>query len=152
MTDRPATRGTVGTDVDVSLVVAVWRLARRLRVDAERAALTGTGLALPDYVVLHLVHVQPDVRVMEVSRQTGIAKATLSDVLAKLRRKGLISGRRGEGDRRTVALTCTPAGSAVVDRIEAVLRASDVACIRAHHELRALCRAVERRLDDLTLR
>lgn len=139
-------------DTDASMVVAMWRLARRLRVNAERRALAGTGLTLPDYVVLHLVHVQPDVNVMEVSRQVGIARATLSDILAKLRRRDLISRHRPAGDRRLAALTCTPAGDALVDRVDAALRRSEIAYVRRHSDLRGLCEALERHLGDLGLR
>ncbi|MGI5243059.1 MarR family winged helix-turn-helix transcriptional regulator [Dactylosporangium sp. CA-139066] len=152
MTSREALPGLAVADADTSMVVAVWTLARRLRANAERRALAGTGLTLPDYVVLHLIHVQPDVNVMEVSRQAGIARATLSGILAKLRRKDLVSRRTPVDDRRLAALVCTPDGDALVDRVEATLRTSDVTYIRRHGDLRGLCEAVERHLGDLGLR
>ncbi|MET7402834.1 MarR family winged helix-turn-helix transcriptional regulator [Dactylosporangium sp. NPDC005572] len=136
---------TMGT---APVAVAVWRLARRVRTNAERVVLAGTGLTLPDYAVLQLIRTRPDVRVAEVCRQVAVAKATLSDILAKLIRRGFISRRRPPADRRTVVLACTPAGAAMVQTLNAAMRAAGASLVNGDEELLELCAVLARRLDD----
>ncbi|MGI5243243.1 MarR family winged helix-turn-helix transcriptional regulator [Dactylosporangium sp. CA-139066] len=131
------------------LVVAAWHLARRARANAERAVLAGSGLTVPDYVVLHLVHSQPQVRVLDLCRQIAVAKATLSDILTRLSRRGLISRERPLSDRRTVVLSCTPAGRDLLTETAAAMRTADAAYVHANDDLIALCAALGVRIAEL---
>ena len=143
----PANTGDGGAAVP--LVVAAWHLARRVRANAERGVLAGSGLTLPDYAVLYLIHSQPQVRVLDMCRQVAVAKATLSDILAKLGRRGFITRERPQADRRTVVLSCTPAGSDLVTEMAAAMRTTDAAYVHAHHDLVTLCAALGVRIAEL---
>lgn len=50
-------------------------LASRAAGPSQRRArvLVGSGLTSPDHVVLHLIHAQPQVRVLDVGRQVAVA-------------------------------------------------------------------------------
>ncbi|WP_432973568.1 MarR family winged helix-turn-helix transcriptional regulator [Dactylosporangium sp. CA-233914] len=136
-------------DTAVPLVVAVWHLARRVRSNAERVVLAGSGLTVPDFVVLHLISSQPQVRVLDLCRQIAVAKATLSDILAKLSRRGFVSRERPATDRRTVVLSCTPAGRALVAEMAESLRVADRTYVRDNDDLIVLCAALSAGIAEL---
>jgi DNA-binding MarR family transcriptional regulator len=144
---EPANPGS--GDIAVPLVVAAWHLARRARANAERVVLAGSGLTVPDYLVLYLVHSQPQVQVLDLCRQIAVAKATLSDILTKLSRRGLISRERPSSDRRTVALSCTPAGRDLLAETAAAMHAADAAYVHANDDLIAVCATLGARIAEL---
>ncbi|MGD9539207.1 MAG: MarR family winged helix-turn-helix transcriptional regulator [Alphaproteobacteria bacterium] len=69
-------------------------------------------------------------RLDEVASALGVTAPTASDAVAVLVAKGLVSRNRSPDDRRAIALSLTPAGTALADRVAAwpdfLLRALDV--------------------------
>jgi DNA-binding MarR family transcriptional regulator len=72
------------------------------------------GLTLPQLRVLFQLRAQPGITTNVLARRLGLTTPTVSGLVDKLARAGLVErGRRAE-DRRLVPLTLTDAGASVV--------------------------------------
>ena len=78
------------------------------------------------FAVLLSVHQNPGISQTDLVRMTGIDRSTLTEILRRLGRRGLIRRERQPEDRRTNALHLTGAGeSAMRAAIDAVERAQE---------------------------
>jgi DNA-binding MarR family transcriptional regulator len=77
---------------------------------------------------LLLVHHHPGITQNEVSRKTGIDKASASKGLARLEQLGYLARVPGRIDRRVRRLYLTGAGTALIPAIKASLRLVTEAC------------------------
>ena len=76
------------------------------------------------FAVLLSVHQNPGVSQTDLVRMTGIDRSTLTEILRRLGRRGLIRRERQPGDRRTNALHLTADGRRTMEAaIDAVERA-----------------------------
>jgi DNA-binding MarR family transcriptional regulator len=103
-------------DLEQRFRTSYWTLVHyvetlRLRVWEER------GLTLPQLRVLFQIRAQPGTTTNALARQLGLTAPTVSGLVDKLARAGLVArGRRSE-DRRLVPLTLTEDGTATVGEI-----------------------------------
>ncbi|WP_459986182.1 MarR family winged helix-turn-helix transcriptional regulator [Nocardioides sp. AN3] len=94
----------------------------RARLHAEQAVVTGKQ-TLSQLSVLGRVADAGDITVGELARVEHISQQSASEIVAALRRQGLITSRIDPLDRRRALLDITPAGS---DLIEAILQRRSV--------------------------
>lgn len=98
-------------------------LARRWRAVADRAV-AGFGLSdATGWVLLHIGRLGDGVRQTELAGALDIQGASLVRLIDQLERAGLVERRIDAGDRRVNHIFLTPAGEAMVVRIERALRA-----------------------------
>jgi DNA-binding MarR family transcriptional regulator len=135
----------------------LWKLVHALDVRSKRMAKT-LGVTGPQRLVIRVVgqygKVQPSAR--DIATTLGIHPSTLTGVLSRLERDGLLERRVDEGDRRRALFQLTPAGKRV-DRarrgtVEAAVRRAlgraDETTIAATLEMVALLVAELSRTDD----
>lgn len=84
---------------------------RRLQVWEER------GLTLPQLRVLFYVRAHPGTTTNALATTLGLTTATISGLVDKLVRAGLIERRQNADDRRVIPLWLTPEGQATVGEI-----------------------------------
>jgi DNA-binding MarR family transcriptional regulator len=94
----------------VELVFAMW----------TRAKLTPRQLA-----VLMTIDKREGLNQTELMERTGIDRSTLSDVVRRLRRKGLIQRRRNRNDARAMCATLTDEGRRLLGAVMPVAVAVD---------------------------
>ena len=103
---------TPPADPDVALIArAVLTLARRLR--AERPPRSVTPAALGLLATLHRLGPRP---AADLARAERLQPQSLSRLIARLDRDGLIARSPGEDDLRTLVIAITPAGRRVLKR------------------------------------
>ena len=86
---------------------------RRLSADLERE-----GLSAPGFTVLVLLRQQGGSRELrDLRRRLGTSKASATEVVNTLVERGLATRARLATDRRAVAVTATPLGAEIVDRL-----------------------------------
>ena len=106
---------------------AVGHLLRRSQQRAVDLFVEEVGEDGPtprQFAVLLTVHQKPGVSQTDLVRTTGIDRSTLTEILRRLGRRGLIRRERQPQDRRTNALHLTPDGRrAMESAIDAVERA-----------------------------
>lgn len=72
------------------------------------------GLTPGRFSLLVLLKANPGINQTDLSRGVGVDKSTLTPALDQLERKGLIQRQRTTADRRTYALSLSPAGEALL--------------------------------------
>ena len=126
----PANDVTVRPDADnYDLHGAVGHLLRRSQQRAVDLFVEEVGEDGPtprQFAVLLSVHQNPGISQTDLVRMTGIDRSTLTEILRRLGRRGLIRRERQAGDRRTNALHLTVEGlTAMESAIDAVERAQE---------------------------
>ena len=126
----PANDITVQPDADnYDLHGAVGHLLRRSQQRAVDLFVEEVGEDGPtprQFAVLLSVHQNPGISQTDLVRMTGIDRSTLTEILRRLGRRGLIRRERQAGDRRTNALHLTVEGlTAMESAIDAVERAQE---------------------------
>lgn len=100
----------MGTD-EAIIVRATMRFVRRLRQAAPSNELTGGGLAL-----LATLHRGGPMSAATLARNEGLQPQSLSRLLARMARDGLIERASDTIDRRRQAITVTRHGMAALNR------------------------------------
>ncbi len=101
------------------LTVAAGRVSRRF----ARLYEAETGLSIPEWRVLaHLVQAG-SVSVRDIHARVDMDKSKVSRAAARLEEAGLVQKQEHDTDRRLVALSLTPEGEAVMERLTAIAAA-----------------------------
>ncbi len=115
----------------------LWELAHALNVQSKRMA-RQLGVTGPQRLVIRMVGQTPDIMASEIADILGMHPSTLTGILARLERQGLIQRRIDSEDRRRQRFRLTPAGH----RIDRERRGTVEASVR-----RALGRAERATID-----
>lgn len=84
-------------------------------------ALMYFGLRLPQYRVLDVLDKSGKITVSDLSRNMNVSRATMSVLIAKLQKSGLIESLDNRLDKRSFYLLLTPAGLAKFKSAEAAV-------------------------------
>ena len=103
------------------------RLAQEASFAAFARRVGDSGLKPGHFAALMLIHENPGLSQTALGAAMGRDKSTLTPKLAELERRGLVRRGRAPGDRRSYALSLTPAGEEAL----AVLRQHAAAHDRA---------------------
>jgi MarR family transcriptional regulator, 2-MHQ and catechol-resistance regulon repressor len=128
-----------------ALVRAEANLTRRLAADLERIGVSATGYTM--LVLLTSAGGRLELRTMR--RRLGASKATATEVLDTLEKRGFIGHSRLESDRRAVSVALTEAGYNLVTHAfpahaERVREAFGVLDETEKRQLADLCRKLDR--------
>ena len=110
----------VEAPLDDAVLRAIRRIFQRVAEHSRQLA-RDTGLTVPQILVLKAV-ATGEPTVGQVSALVHQSPATVSRIVDRLERGGLIARRRGSADRRQVRLTLTPEGVAQVATLPAPLQ------------------------------
>jgi DNA-binding MarR family transcriptional regulator len=148
-------------------VVYALKRAFHSSLRAGRAVLGEVGVTPARFDVLFAL---TDGRVVKTQRglrqALGVCRATMSETLGELERRGWIARERDVDDRRTHRVSLTPAGRALFERaydaavgdgvvpraVEAALAETCFGSFEAQESLEYLCRAVRRFFGDTAVR
>lgn len=109
-----------GTPVEgIGIVTRVWRLAKLFGDDRRRVlAAAGADPATLDLLsVLRRSGPSYQLTTAEITERTRVTKGAISQRVARAERQGLVKRARPAKGSRTVAVTLTPAGHALVERL-----------------------------------
>jgi len=101
------------------LTVAAGRVSRRF----ARLYEAETGLSIPEWRVLAHLAQAGSVSVRDIHARVDMDKSKVSRAAARLEEAGLVQKQEHETDRRLVAMSLTPAGEAVMQRLAAIAAA-----------------------------
>lgn len=90
------------------------RVARELRKETSHLGITGGQATL-----LWQVAENPGIGLRALAELEGIATPTVSGLIDRLQRAGLVTRERSQTDRRRIGLTITPAGSELLVAVRA---------------------------------
>jgi MarR family 2-MHQ and catechol resistance regulon transcriptional repressor len=128
-----------------ALMRAEANLTRRLAADLERIGVSATGFTM--LVLLTSAGGRLELRTMR--RRLGASKATATEVLDTLEKRGFVSRSRLESDRRAVAVALSQAGYNLVTHAfpahaERVREAFGMLDETEKRQLADLCRKLDR--------
>ncbi|MEQ1618071.1 MAG: MarR family transcriptional regulator [Terricaulis sp.] len=95
------------------------------------AQLVNDAVTLRQFTVLAAAAAAPNCAQRDLARSTGIDRSTLSDLLARLEKRGLIARAASTRDARSVVIRTTPAGDAALRQATKHARAADAAILDA---------------------
>lgn len=110
----------------MGLVAHLSRIANNARIHLERVVLRDEGLRWTAFDALTVICARRQVEVRALAAELGIAKPTLSELAGGLVARGLVRRVTPSNDRRRVLLCPTLAGVALVDRVQARVRAEEI--------------------------
>ena len=87
----------------------LWDLVHALAVRSKRMGRT-LGVTGPQRLVIRVLGQSPDATAREISDILGLHPSTLTGVLARLEKQGMIQRKVDRVDRRRVRFRLTPAG------------------------------------------
>lgn len=90
------------------------RVVHALRV-ATRASERSFGLSAAQLFVLRQIALAPGVSMTHLARRTRTTQSSVSEVVARLVRRGFVDRHPAASDRRRAQLSLTPAGTALLD-------------------------------------
>ncbi|MFU8858071.1 MAG: MarR family winged helix-turn-helix transcriptional regulator [Deferrisomatales bacterium] len=105
--------GTLGERVEEEVVVALRRIARAASLHSRHIQQT-YGLTSPQLFVLRELARREGATGAELARAASLSPATVTGILDRLERRGLIDRVRSEEDRRRVLTRVTQAGRALL--------------------------------------
>lgn len=106
-------KSALATPVLDDLICFDLYAASRQVTSAYRPILGELGLTYPQYLVLVVLGAHEEMLIKDVGRELRLDHATLSPLLRRLERDGLLTRRRSADDERAVVVALTDAGRAV---------------------------------------
>ena len=143
-------KSSLATPVLDDLICFDLYAASRQVTAAYRPILGELGLTYPQYLVLVVLGAREEMLIKDVGRELRLDHATLSPLLRRLERDGLLTRRRSADDERAVVVALTDEGRAVHARFgEVHCRIAEALGITAEQadELRSLLRGLTAQLD-----
>jgi len=110
----PAERPGATSELANELRPILLRLARELRKETVHLGITGGQATL-----LWQISENPGIGLRALAEREGSATPTVSGLVDRLQRAGLVARVRSETDRRRVGLTITPAGASLLVAVRA---------------------------------
>lgn len=151
-------RARVGDlDLDYGALAAVsnvYRVANAVRSHMEQTVLREDDLSWTSFQVLWVLWIWGDQETRQVAAECGIAKGTLTGVVARLEERGLVARAAHPSDGRLVVVGLTNAGQRLIRRLFPRFNAQEAAVTHRlddaqRRQLAHLLREVLRSVDDL---
>jgi len=117
--------------VEEQVIVALRRITRAIDLHS-RLLLQKNGLTIPQLVTLQATQRLQPINVGALARHIHLGPATVTGILGRLEKRGLVSRARGDLDRRSVVVQLTADGAKLVAEAPSLLQD------RFHHELAKL--------------
>lgn len=103
------------------VLVSIRRIIRAIDLHS-RMLLQTYGLTAPQLAVLQTLAQMKEVTVGELARQVHLSQGTVTGVLQRLEKRGLVTRARGDRDRRLIWVQATPAADELLENRPSVLQ------------------------------
>lgn len=88
----------------------------------SKSLLRRVGLTMPQLIILQYVHSQTEVSVGRIAKNNHLGDATVTGILERLEKRGLLLKRKSRRDRRSVLISITEQGVALLQRAPPVMQ------------------------------
>lgn len=107
---KPDTANTITNDVLIAIRKIMQSISMNSRSLVKRVGLTG-----PQLVILQAVVHSGEVSVGEVAKAISLSQGTVTGILERMQKRGLVARRRSDTDRRRVLVKATAAGEQLLE-------------------------------------
>lgn len=108
-------------DLETRILAAIRRIVRAIDLHSRRLV-RQHRITSPQLVALREIARLGPISVSALARAVNLSQPTVTGILARLERQGLVLRERGGDDRRTVVSTVTPAGRDVLEAMPPLLQ------------------------------
>ena len=105
--------GPVRTNSD-SVMIALRKIIQAIDMNSKKLV-KRVGLTGPQLVILQEISSLGEVTAGEIARAVSLSQATLTGILERMEKRGLLSRRRSEHDKRRVMVRITDSGKKVLE-------------------------------------
>jgi len=102
-------------DTIEQVLVALRRIIRATDIHSSHLAKT-TGMTAPQILLLRAIQEKPDASVGGLSEQISLSHATVTTMINRLEKRGLVERNRSTQDKRVVHVKLTPTGASLVKK------------------------------------
>jgi DNA-binding MarR family transcriptional regulator len=103
------------------ILIALRRIMRAIDLHSKRLE-RRAGLTVPQILLLQALDEAGSLPVSELARRVSLSQATVTSILDRLERKGLLARSRGAQDRRMVLVALTPDGRERMQHLPGLLQ------------------------------
>jgi DNA-binding MarR family transcriptional regulator len=107
--------------IEEQIVVALRRIVRAIDLQSRRMV-EACGLTGPQLVVLREVAPLGSASISTLARSVSLSQPTVSGILERLEKRGLVRRERSEQDRRAVFVSLTPEGDRILHEAPSLLQ------------------------------
>jgi len=108
------------------ILIALRRITRAIDLWSKRLA-KETGLTAPQLVVIQTLRREGPLSPSAIARAVSLSQATVTTIVDRLQRGGLVDRRRDDADRRVVTVALTEAGRETAEAAPQLLQDGFVA-------------------------
>lgn len=119
MTQNPNTKSQAA--VSDSVLISLRRIIQAIDLHS-RQLVRQHGITTPQLIILKQIQDQNTLTVSQIAKQVSLKQATVTDILNRLERKGLIKRQKDTGDRRRVLIMETAAGRELLNAAPSLLQ------------------------------
>jgi DNA-binding MarR family transcriptional regulator len=102
------------TSVSDNVLVSLRRIIQAVDLHSRQLA-RQHGITTPQLIILRQIQDQDAMTVSEIARQVSLKQATVTDILNRLERKGLVLRQKDTSDRRRVLIKETDVGKKMLE-------------------------------------
>lgn len=111
------------TSGELDALLAALRRLMRATDDYRHEVIAGFDLGHAEYLTITELLLRSPLRAIDIQARTGLAQGSVTALLDRLELRGIVARDRSPENKRTLAITLTPAGRELGDRIrEPLLR------------------------------
>lgn len=97
------------------VLTSLRRVIRATDLHSKRLAKT-SGLTAPQILLLQTIQTKPDATIGAIAKEISLSQATVTTILDRLEKRGLIIRQRSLSDRRRVNVQLTEAGQTAIEQ------------------------------------
>lgn len=97
-----------------SVLISLRRIIQAIDLHSRQLA-RQHGITTPQLIILKQIEGKETITVTELANQVSLKQATVTDILNRLERKGLVQRQKDTGDRRRVLVKETDAGKKLLE-------------------------------------
>ena len=105
------------------VLIAIRRIIQSIELHS-RALVRQFGLTGPQLVILQELSRLGEISVGDLSKAVSLSQATVTGILERLAKRGLITRRRSQSDRRRVLVHATPQGKEILEQAPPLMQES----------------------------
>jgi len=111
---EPTTAINTQASVSDNVLINLRRIIQAIDLQS-RQLVRQHGITTPQLIILKQIQGKEAITVSEIAKQVSLKQATVTDILNRLERKGLILRQRGTDDRRRVLVKETDRGKKLLE-------------------------------------
>lgn len=109
-----------GLPIDITAMMVasnIWRASQLFRQTMERGVLKDYNLTWASFSTLYIIWVWEPIEMGEIAISQSVGPSTVTSTVSLLEKRGYCTRKHLNGNRRSVAVSLTPKGKALIEQV-----------------------------------